>query len=79
MSVNILNYTETGSLLGKPPVARAGLGATSVGQLLTLWLYRRRIRCELMQLLERGNGFFKDIGVDRATIYAEAAKPFWRA
>ena len=51
---------------------------SSTAQLLTLlntWYQRSRQRQQLAQLSVRQ---LDDIGLDRATALAEAAKPFWR-
>jgi uncharacterized protein YjiS (DUF1127 family) len=40
------------------------------------WLERARQRRQLQQL---GDHMLKDIGLSRADVEAEAAKPFWRA
>ena len=42
----------------------------------SLWLERSRQRRELRQL---GDHMLKDIGLSRADVEAEVAKPFWRA
>ena len=51
---------------------------SSAAQLVTLlntWYQRSRQRRQLAQLSDR---LLDDIGLDRATALAEAAKPFWR-
>jgi uncharacterized protein YjiS (DUF1127 family) len=40
------------------------------------WLQRARQRRQLQQL---GDHMLKDIGISRADVEAEVAKPFWRA
>jgi uncharacterized protein YjiS (DUF1127 family) len=40
------------------------------------WLERARQRRQLQQL---GDHMLKDIGISRADVEAEVAKPFWRA
>lgn len=49
-----------------------GLGTVSV------WARRSRQRGELRQVLGRGDHFFQDIGVDRATLHNESGKWFWQ-
>ncbi len=49
----------------------------SLGTLL-LWARRFRQRSELRQVLGRGDHFFQDIGLSRATLHHESSKWFWQ-
>lgn len=57
------------------PTAGRALG-TQVAELLFTWLERVRQRRQLGQLSDH---MLKDIGLARADVEAEIAKPFWRA
>lgn len=54
---------------------RLSLSPLSVLELLVTWQARAQERRLLLQLDER---MLKDIGVTRADVAREAAKPFWR-
>ena len=43
-----------------------------------LWARRSRQRSELRQVLGRGDRFFQDIGLSRATLHHESSKWFWQ-
>ncbi len=43
-----------------------------------LWARRSRQRNELRQVLGRSDHFFRDIGLDRATLHYESGKWFWQ-
>ena len=43
-----------------------------------LWMRRSRQRSELRQLLGRGDHFFQDTGLSRATLHIESSKWFWQ-
>lgn len=64
------------------PAARIGsgkrFGARILAVLVTLetWLARRRERLDLAQLDDH---LLKDIGLSRADVERETAKPFWQA
>jgi uncharacterized protein YjiS (DUF1127 family) len=49
---------------------------TEVAELLLTWIKRTRQRRQLGQLSDH---MLKDIGLSRADVEAETAKPFWRA
>lgn len=55
---------------------RLSLSPLSVLELLVTWQARAQERRLLLQLDER---MLKDIGVTRADVAREAAKPFWRS
>ena len=61
--------TLTGHLVPHGGLAHAFEGAL-------VWLDRARQRRQLQQL---GDHMLKDIGLSRADVEAETAKPFWRA
>ena len=84
MSARYLNTLESGAGWRGTP-ARAGT-PTGVGALaartlgtLRLWLRRSRQRASLRGVLTHDARFFLDIGVPRATVFAEAGKWFWQA
>jgi len=47
----------------------------AAGKTIRTWMKRRAERAELARLDDRE---LRDIGVSRATVYAEIRKPFWR-
>jgi uncharacterized protein YjiS (DUF1127 family) len=56
--------------------SRLSLLVAAVQHLATEWLRRARSRAELAQMSDRD---LRDIGVTRAEVAHESAKPFWRA
>ena len=56
-----------------PPLSRVLLRVTL---LAVTWEMRRRTRKDLRKLSDH---MLADIGIDPATAFSEAAKPFWRA
>ena len=79
MNANILNTSQSGDWMDFSRLTAAETRWLRLGNLLGLWMYRIRIRQELKGLLTRDARFFKDIGVSRGSVYAEAVKPFWRS
>lgn len=51
-----------------------GFVAKHLGQVIGLWLARRRERMALTEMDER---LLRDIGIDRLTAQFEADRPFW--
>ena len=56
--------------------SRLSLLVAAVQHLATEWLRRARSRAELAQMSDLD---LLDIGITRAEVACEAAKPFWRA
>jgi uncharacterized protein YjiS (DUF1127 family) len=52
--------------------------ATLRGIMIT-WGERKRLRCELEQMLKADPHLINDIGLTRRQVEAEIAKPFWQA
>ena len=71
------SYATLAGRTTSPPVHLVPRGwfASAFEQALA-WLERARQRRELRQLSDH---MLKDIGLTRADVEAEAAKPFWRA
>ena len=63
-----------GAIVGKGE--RVGTTVAGIVQTLENWAERARQRRELARLDDR---MLKDIGLNRATMQAEVAKPFWLA
>lgn len=59
---------------GRQWLPEGGFAAKRIGQVIGLWLVRRRERLALAELDDR---LLRDIGIDRLTAQFEADRPFW--
>jgi uncharacterized protein YjiS (DUF1127 family) len=61
-----------------PGATRAGRGALALRRVratISSWVERARMRRRLLALDDR---MLRDVGISRADVHGEAAKPFWR-
>ena len=77
MALQTVCEAPTGELRASPAsiVDTVGNAFTQVVTTLLDWQQRASQRRELSGL---DPSFLKDMGIDRATAYREASKPFWR-
>jgi uncharacterized protein YjiS (DUF1127 family) len=69
-------HASYGTLVGRSDRPADRALASGVAELVLTWLERVRQRRQLGQLSDH---MLKDIGLARADVEVEVAKPFWRA
>jgi len=73
MAQTNLHQSTSGRALPLPPARRLWRGFIT---LIAIWQNRAQQRREL---LEADSRILRDLGLSKAEVAAEAAKPFWRA
>jgi uncharacterized protein YjiS (DUF1127 family) len=74
-SIHALTRAPLGTAAARPRPAAAGSRLRRALDLIVEWRARARDRRELASLDDRS---LRDMGLDRAAIWAECEKPWWR-